>query len=387
VISKPPRARDAGAARGRDGALAADTSAANQYRSRRGPEGRGRGGRSRRESGPRAGLRGYACAVASSYRSHAHHRRPAATAGAVASSYRSQAHRSNRPPLQRFPICGRTSARSAALNVPSGGTRRAPAHVPDSLTSAMCTGARSVPWSRASARANAASCSLSGDARAVLTQFSALFRHVGWFRRPPSARPWRHADSPRLPTDAAPLGSASVELLHCFRSSRPVRGAWQLAVAGHALGRGRAARAAARADGDRRVRRWPPRARLTPALDATLQVRRTTRLVHVSACVPRSWRIHLGRISAAARFGADGGMTASKARRPSRSSRLAAATCSSYARGHVSCSRPARTRARRDAAAAGLAMALTLSRADALAAASVPAARPPTLERHRARVA
>ncbi len=103
-------------------------------------------------------------------------------------------------------------------------------------------------------------------------------------------------------------GQASVELVALLPLIALVAvAAWQLAVAGHAIWSvGAAARAAARADAVGADAEAAARARLTPALDASLRVRRDDGWVRVSVRVPEVLPVDLGRATARARFGADG---------------------------------------------------------------------------------
>jgi hypothetical protein len=114
--------------------------------------------------------------------------------------------------------------------------------------------------------------------------------------------------TPRLPAGRSTAGQASVELVALLPLVALLAvAAWQLAVAGHAVWAAEAAaRAAARADAVGGDAEAAARARLTPALDATLRVRREDGWVHVSVRVPEVLPIHLGRTTAVARFGAEG---------------------------------------------------------------------------------
>ncbi len=67
-----------------------------------------------------------------------------------------------------------------------------------------------------------------------------------------------------------------------------------------------AARAAARAEALGADAEAAARARLTPALDATLRVRRADGWIRVSVAVPAVLPVSFGRTTAHARFGADG---------------------------------------------------------------------------------
>ncbi len=116
-------------------------------------------------------------------------------------------------------------------------------------------------------------------------------------------------ESARIPAGRSTTGQASVELVALLPLIALLAvGAWQLAVAGHAIWAAEAAaRAAARAEAVGGDAEAAARARLTPALDATVRVRRDDDgWIRVSVRVPEVLPIHLGRTTAVARFGAEG---------------------------------------------------------------------------------
>lgn len=114
--------------------------------------------------------------------------------------------------------------------------------------------------------------------------------------------------SPRITALRGVGGQASVELVALLPLiALLATAAWQLAVAGHAIwSTEAAARAAARAEAVGGDPAAAARARLTPALDATLRVRSTPDGVRVSVRVPAVLPIELGRTAASARFGQEG---------------------------------------------------------------------------------